>query len=80
MDDPRGPHSEMRSEEDFRRLRPLSASTFKLKNLNEWVSWLQRDARHLQRSSFNPKDHLGWRARARRKVSRLLRRDLTPGV
>ncbi|MBA3965873.1 MAG: glycosyltransferase [Nitrospirales bacterium] len=80
LDDPRGPHSGMRSEEDFRRLRPLSASTFKLKNLNEWVSWLQRDARHLQRSSFNPKDHLGWRARARRKLSRLLRRDLTPGV
>lgn len=80
MDDPRARHSRLRTEEDFQRLRPLSANTFKLKNLDEWIKWLQADARQLQRSSFHPKDYVGWRAKVRRKLGRLLRVELTPAA
>ncbi len=80
LDDPRARHSGLRTEADFQQLRPLSADTFKLKNLQEWRRWLRADAQRLQRSSFRAKDHLGWQAKTRRKLSRLLGCDLTPAA
>lgn len=78
MDDPRVPHTGLKTEKDFQRLRPLSAGTFKLENLNDWIDWLRRDALHQQRSSFDPRYYRGWRAKIRRYLERVLRRDFTP--
>ncbi len=77
MDDPRAANSGIRTEDDFQRLRPLTANTFKVRNIDEWINWLRRDARNLQRTSFDIKDYSGWRARVRGKLSWLIGRDLT---
>lgn len=80
MDDPRVPHSGMKTEEDFQRLRPLSAGTFNLKTRQDWIDWLHLDARNQQQRSFNPRHYLGWWPKVRRRIGRILGRDLTPTV
>lgn len=78
MDDPRVAHTGLRTEEDFQRLRPLSAGTFKLRNLEDWTRWLRQDARKQQERSFNPQHYLGWRSKLRGRLGRLIGRDFTP--
>lgn len=80
MDDPRVPHTGMKTEEDFQRLRPLSAGTFKLETRDDWIDWLHRDARNQQVRSFNPRHYLGLGAKVRRRIGRWIGRDLTPTV
>jgi glycosyltransferase involved in cell wall biosynthesis len=80
MDDPRVPHSGIRSEEDFMRLRPLSAETFEIKSREEWIERLKYSAWSLQAISFDPKDHVGWRANLRRRINKLFRTKYLPRV
>lgn len=78
MDDPRVPHSAMKTEADFQQLRPLSAETFAIQNRAEWIERLKYSAWSLQAISFDPRDHIGWRANLRRRVNKLLRTKLIP--
>ena len=78
MDDPRVPHSGIHNDEDFLKLRPLSAETFDIKNREEWIKRLKYSAWSLQAISFDPRDHVGWRANWRRKINKMLRTRLIP--
>lgn len=78
LDDPRVPNTGIRSEEDFRRLLPLSAHTFKISSRADWIKWLRHSAWSLQACSFNPNDYLGWRARVRRKLASLVGKPYLP--
>jgi glycosyltransferase involved in cell wall biosynthesis len=78
MDDPRAPHTEMKTEADFRRLLPLSAQTFKIKSREEWTNKLRQLARNLQTCSYDPKDYLGSKAWLKQKVCRMLGRSYSP--
>ncbi|MBU6409996.1 MAG: glycosyltransferase [Verrucomicrobia bacterium] len=73
MDDPRVPHTAIKTDEDFQRLRPLSAETFNIQSREDWIKRLKYSAWNLQSCSFNPRDYLGWRASLRRKIERLAR-------
>jgi hypothetical protein len=53
MDDPRAPQR-IQTEEDFQRLRPLSAQTFKVNSREEWIRLNRHFARSLQACSFDP--------------------------
>ena len=78
MDDPRAPHTEMRTETDFARLRPLSAQTFKLASREEWTNKLKELARSLQVCSYDPTDYLGPKAWLRQKACRIMGRSYIP--
>lgn len=75
MDDPRAPHSGIKTDADFERLAPLSARTFKTPNSDEWVKKLKYLAWSVQACSYDPRHYLGWRPRARRVLGRILRRN-----
>ena len=78
MDDPRAAHSAMKTEADFHRLKPLSATTFNIATREQWIALNKDLARRVQASSFNPRDYLGWRARGKRALYRLLGRSYMP--
>jgi hypothetical protein len=78
MDDPRVPHSGMKTEEDFQRLRPLSAGTFKIANREAWIDRLRYSAWTLQACSYDPKHYSGWRAQTRRLWTKLTGQRLVP--
>jgi GT2 family glycosyltransferase len=80
MDDPRAPHTGIVTEEDFQRLRPLSARTFNTRTRQDWIHQLQRSAWRLQVYSFDPWDYLGWKAKLRQKLSHCLGRPYVPRV
>lgn len=71
LDDPRAPHSLLRTDEDFRRHRPLSATTFGAGSLAEWDARLRRSARLLQEQPWQVKYYVGWRRWLERGAARL---------
>ncbi len=78
MDDPRAPHTEMKTDADFRRLEPLSASTFKVKSRDEWTNKLRQLAKNLQACSYDPTDYLGPKAWVKQRMCRVLRKPYAP--
>jgi hypothetical protein len=78
MDDPRAPHTEMKTEADFRRLQPLSASTFKVGSIEDWTNKLRQIAKSLQTCSYDPNDYIGRKAWVKQKMCRLMRKPYSP--
>lgn len=78
MDDPRVPNSGIRSEDDFQKLRPLSASTFKIENRDQWIERLKYSAWVLQACSYNPRHYSGWRPQLRRLIGRVTGKQPVP--
>jgi glycosyltransferase involved in cell wall biosynthesis len=61
LDDPRAPHTLIRSDEDFRRSLPLTAQYNGVSTMEEWTDQLRRSARAVQSASADPDDWRGWR-------------------
>ena len=80
MDDPRSEHTGIRTEEDFKRLIPLSAQNFKINTKDEWQLRLRRSAQRLQECSIDPYDYIGWQARVKRKLFQLVGREYQPRI
>lgn len=78
MDDPRAPHTGMKTESDFQRLRPLSANTFKIDSREAWIKRLKYSAWTLQACSIDPRDYMGWKAKLRRRIARWTGKPLLP--
>jgi glycosyltransferase involved in cell wall biosynthesis len=78
MDDPRAPHTGMKTAADFERLMPLSARTFDIRTMEDWTNKLRELARSLQVCSYDPGDYLGWKAKVRQKIRRWLGRPYVP--
>ena len=66
LDDPRAPHTRIKSEEDFQRDPPTTAVCHGLTSLDEWDRRLRNDALIVQTASFDPRQYVGWRIRLRR--------------
>jgi hypothetical protein len=73
MDDPRSPSTLIRSDADLARRMPLSARATGVRTVADWQAQLQRSAAVVQAASLDPRDHVGWRARAGRRLRRLRR-------
>jgi glycosyltransferase involved in cell wall biosynthesis len=80
MDDPRSVHSGIRTEEDFQRLMPLSARNFKIATREEWLQDCRKQALIHQEFSIDPYDFIGFRARIKRKVTKLFGGEYFPKV
>lgn len=63
MDDPRSLHTQLKTQEDFNKFKPLTAINFGENNLDEWKERFSRSSRHLQSASYDPKMYTGWRTR-----------------
>jgi glycosyltransferase involved in cell wall biosynthesis len=80
MDDPRVPNTGIRSEEDFRKLIPLTAINFRIKTKEEWLQCLMKEAQNHQEYSINPYDFIGLRARLKRKFAQIMGDEYLPKV
>ena len=70
MDDPRSPHTLIRSDADLLDRMPLSARVNGVATVADWTTQLVQSARVLQTASLDPRAYTGWRS----KVSSLRRR------
>lgn len=73
MDDPRSPYSELRTDEDFLRNRPLSAVNDNVQSLEEWKNRVKWMARVAQEAPYDPKQFTGWRVKLRHGLLRVKR-------
>ena len=80
MDDPRAKHTGIRTEEDFKRLIPLSAVTFNISSKDDWTQRLRQSAQRLQSYSFNPSDFIGTTAKIKHKLFKVFGREYVPLV
>ncbi|WP_380165814.1 glycosyltransferase family 2 protein [Jannaschia sp. R86511] len=76
LDDPRAPHSSLRTDEDLRRHLPLSAQAHGVTRLSDWTDQMRRSALVVQQASLDLSAYDGWRARGRR-LARRAQRALT---
>jgi len=66
LDDPRSPHSAIKTEEDFQREASLTIrSMSSINSMDDWVNWLHQDALNIQRGSYDPRQYVGWRRKLR---------------
>ena len=77
MDDPRTPHTGIKTDEDFQKLVPLSANTFKIKTIDQWIERMKISSTKLQEYSYDPSDFVGLRAYIK-KILRLIGQDYYP--
>lgn len=80
MDDPRTEHTGIRTEEDFRKLIPLSAVNFNISSRDAWIHRLRQSARSLQAYSIDPYDFIGVRAMLKRKLFGIFGKEYFPLV
>jgi hypothetical protein len=73
MDDPRSAYSVFTSDEDFVRNRPLSAIKDDVRSLEEWKNRVHWMARSVQAAPYDPRQYIGWRAKARVSAYRIKR-------
>ncbi|MGE3164617.1 MAG: glycosyltransferase [Planctomycetota bacterium] len=69
MDDPRTPHTMLKSDADLERWLPLSARANGVTTVAEWQEQLRNSARRLQHAPVDPKYYTGWR-RARKALQK----------
>lgn len=80
MDDPRSPHTLIRTDEDLAARLPLSAQANGINTVEEWTAQLVESAILLQQTPFEVRYHTGWRLKARnlrKRVQRALGRRVT---
>lgn len=78
MDDPRAEHSGIKTDEDLRRLLPLSAAQFGISTKDAWTERLRTSAKTLQTCSIDPYDYIGLKAKLKRKIFQLLGKQYLP--
>jgi glycosyltransferase involved in cell wall biosynthesis len=66
MDDPRSPHTLLRSDADLERWLPLSAKRNGVRSVEEWTAQLRRSALIVQTASIDVRRYRGLRGRARK--------------
>jgi len=73
MDDPRAPHTGLKSDADVLRAVPLTAQRNGITTLAAWDALLRRTAVDLQASPIDLKYHTGWRLMLKRGVGKAKR-------
>lgn len=78
MDDPRAAHSGIKTDEDLKRLLPLSAAQFGIDTKDAWIKRLRSSAKRLQGYSIDPYDFIGVKAKIKKRLYRLIGKDYFP--
>ncbi|RIQ25259.1 glycosyltransferase family 2 protein [Jiangella rhizosphaerae] len=80
MDDPRSPHTLVRTDAELAARMPLSAQANGVRTVDDWLTQLRQSAYVLQAASLNPNAYRGWRRKAkavRNRVKRLAGKPAT---
>ena len=75
FDDPRSPHSQIKSDAEMKEHAPLSALKNVVETKGDWERQLQRSARLLQETPYDVKHFIGWR-RTLTNAKKRLRKSL----
>lgn len=78
MDDPRAEHTGIATDEDLRKMLPLSAAQYGVRTREDWVRRLRATAERLQEYSIDPLDFIGLRAKVKRNLLKLVGRPYMP--
>jgi hypothetical protein len=73
MDDPRAPHTLLKTDADMEKYPPLSSALSGARTIADWERQLKNSAAKLQRSPSSALYHHPWAASARRLLGRLQR-------
>lgn len=76
MDDPRSPHTHLRTDADLDRHLPLSARLRGTRTVADWTEHLRTSARIIQSAPCDPRVYVGVRKKIRRVVTRIRREPL----
>ncbi len=76
MDDPRSPHTMLKTDADLERHLPLSAWMRGTRTIEAWTAHLRMSARAIQESPIDPRLYLGVRKKFRRLWTRIKRQEL----
>ena len=71
MDDPRSPHTLIKTDADLQARMPLSAQVNGVQTVDDWLAQLQQSAIVLQTASLDPRSYTGWRKKLRSVRRRL---------
>ncbi len=72
MDDPRTPNTGIKTDEDLKKLIPLSAAQSGIRTKEDWVAKLKNTAARLQEYSLDPHDFIGVKPKLKRRFLQLL--------
>ncbi|SDT58879.1 glycosyltransferase [Jiangella sp. DSM 45060] len=73
MDDPRSPHTLVRTDAELAARMPLSAQANGVQTVDDWLAQLRQSAYVLQTASLNPNAYRGWRRKAKTVRNRMRR-------
>jgi hypothetical protein len=76
MDDPRSPHTMLKTDADLAQHLPLSARLRGVKTIEDWVAHLKLSARAVQEAPVDPRHYVGLRKKIRRLHTRVKREPL----
>ena len=76
MDDPRSPHTMLKTDADLQTHLPLSARLRGVRTVADWIAHLKKSARAVQEAPTDPRLYAGLRKKMRRLHTRLIRREL----
>jgi len=72
FDDPRSPHTRLKSNDDMKKYLPLTAGNFNVTTLQDWLDLLRKDAIWCQKAELDPKYYLSWRLKIKRVLRNLM--------
>ncbi len=70
MDDPRSEHTLLKTDADLLKYSPLTAKNFACASLEDWIIFLNAEARRCQSASLDTKQYIGWRSKVTRWIKR----------
>lgn len=79
MDDPRSPHTLIRTDADLAARMPLSAQANGVRTVDDWLTQLKQSAHILQTASLDLRSYSPWRRKIRSVRRRLMRVGGRPG-
>lgn len=73
LDDPRAPHTMLKTEEDFEKHIPTTVKCNGITSFEGWIESLKKDALIIQTATADPRYYIGWRPKLRRLRNRIRR-------
>lgn len=73
FDDPRSEYSEIRTQEDFARYKPLSATAFNIDTVEGWLQHNKNEALRLQEAVYDPSHYIGLKSKIKNGLKRLFK-------
>ncbi len=75
MDDPRSEYTLLKDDSNIEKYLPVTAKNFGVSSVDQWMEFLKKDAKYIQKASYDPGEYAGMKAKAKRLYSKVLQRQ-----